>query len=445
MFNTKSTSLYFVFAGGIYFILSMILFFKIAPAQHFEIDSPAYTAQVERFEKTGALTSSVCTNWYGIGYPMFLVAVRVVAGQNYTVCFFAQMLLGFIMLWLTYRLGRRFFDELLALIALGFASINLGFLVYAQYILADLLLTVLSIAAFDFFASYLLEEKNKKKLVFSGLLFGLSMLLKPTVWFLVWVYVVLLLVTKIYNVKIKLLHILLFLSFFMVPVVGLMIRNYNVYGYATFKAVDKVNLYLFFLPKIIAQTEAITFEAAQQKVGALVHVKEYASGKGWEPAHELLLKIVKEHPVLSIKIWLINSIKTLCGFYTNQLKLLLNSSIRGGDCSFFKFSGSCFDAALQYIYFGTTSWFVIALGFFEVAWTLLRILFVLISFCVLWYRKVWISFVLLLFHSGYFLAIGGCDGCARLRLPIEALLIILMVHGMLTVYDFYCSIEKKNR
>lgn len=433
----EQRSLIFAIPFIVYAVLSWLLFMTIAPQQHFEIDSPAYTHPVEMFEKYGSFIApgvTTMTTWYGVGYPMFMAAIRMVLGHNYNVVFFAQVILGLLLLCLTYRLGRIYFSERVAWFALLFASINLGFLVFAQYILADILLTFLMVLVFERWSSYLLQSTSSKFVLPSALFcLALSLWVKATAFF----FLLFLLVGSLLFVRKQILLLVLAL----VPFFGLCFYNYCHYGYPLSKGVEKVNLYCFFLPKVIAETESVSIEVANKKISSLVHVKEYASGKGWEKVETLLRKKVLAHPFICIKIWITNVIKTILGLYTNQLKLLYNSNIRGGDCSFFKFSGSIWESGMQYLYFGTSSYLMIAVGFIEAAWTLLRLLLVCISLLGILSRRAWMPLFLLLSYGGYFAIITGCDGCARLRMPFEALLIILAIDGFFRLYDYFCKNE----
>jgi len=416
----------------LYSFISLFLFISIPEAGHLENDSTAYLGQLSNYETYGSFVApgvTTCTHWYGVGYPIFLAGARTLLGHTTAASIFAQIILGLLILLLTYRIARLYFNESVALLALYLASINLGFLVYAQYFLSDLLFCLLLVAGFERLSTYLIEGFYTPIIVQSGLLFGISMWLKPAALYLMIFYVGILFYHK---KKAALLFILGFMFFLS----GLMIRNYQAYGYPFCLGVDKVNLYQFFLPKLIAETESMSIDCAKKKANDMLTVTEYASGKGWEKAAQYLKNTVVLYPFIALKIWMINVIKTLLGFYSNQAKLLFNLQLKGGDCSFFNGTGSWLNKIHYYISFGANSSWLILLGWFELFLTLCRWFLVILSLFYLGIKRTWLKLLLFCSYGGYFAVITGCDGCGRLRLAFEPLLVVLTAYSIFLLYQF---------
>ena len=128
----------------IYIGLSSWLFFSIKETRYrFEVDSSSYSEQTENVEKYGRFYlpgTTECYNPYSIGYPIFMLFIRAVFGQNYTCVVIAQMLLILGMIFLIFKLAGYFFSRNVALLSAFFTAINLGFILYPQFILTETLL-----------------------------------------------------------------------------------------------------------------------------------------------------------------------------------------------------------------------------------------------------------------------------------------------------------------
>ena len=398
------TSSYLVLFSIVYLVLSGILFVKIPSFQtRMEIDSPAYTSYTECFEEHGAFIKpgeTKCTNWFSIGYPMFMVGVRSIFGNNYLFVILLQILLGIFIIGLVFRLSSYFFSRKVSLLAAFLASINLAFILYPHFILTESLLCFVYLFAFERFVAYLFEGKWHQ-IGLSGLIFGLSIIVKSAaIYFMIFLAGFLFIWGSRFFLK-NIKAVLLFLLCFFIPVFGFVLRNKSVYGYYYLKSVDKVNLYHFYLPQIL-QEEGLSEDEASAKVHSLMNVKEFASGEGWEKVHELFIQKVSSNPVLAIKIWLKNVMKTFMGLYTNHLKVILYTNIRGGDCSYFYYSGSWYEKAWSYLSFGTESKFLIGLGIFEAVWDFIRYLFVLIGLFYLLLRRKFLWAMLFSVYIFYF-------------------------------------------
>ncbi len=114
-------------------------------------------------------------------YPLLLSGAYLLFGPGYQVGRALQILLGVLVVALTYMLGKRLFSSGVSLLAAAIAAFNPFLIFISGYLLTEnlyicLLLTVI-ILVVDFFKS---PPNPKRTLVFAGLLAGLCSLARPT-------------------------------------------------------------------------------------------------------------------------------------------------------------------------------------------------------------------------------------------------------------------------
>jgi len=263
-----------------------------------------------------------------------------------------------------------------------------------QFILTDLLVTFLIVAGFERLIAFYCDGKYTQ-ITFSGLLWGLSIIVKPFALFYVFCLSIFIIISNLKKWRHSLRAAALFTLAFSLPIGSYVVRNKITYGYYFLTVRDRINLYFYFLPKVITEVEGLDNDDALEKIKerGKYAVTEFASGKGWENMDKYFFKTITEHPLASLKVWFFNNMKTLLGLYTNQLKLLLSERVKGGDCSFFRLPGGWKDRAKAYLTFGTESKFVLFMGLWEVIWSILRYIAVAIALVYLLYNILIVSSV----------------------------------------------------
>ncbi|MCK4265292.1 glycosyltransferase family 39 protein [Candidatus Babeliales bacterium] len=442
MSNSKWLTLF----AGIYLCLSALLFFNVPNIKaHFEVDSSIYTNQAENFERYGSFEKPgtvKCLHPYSIGYPIFIVFSRLILGKNYASVIFLQIILALIMIFLTFRIAYYIFSKNIALISAFLVSVNLGFLLYPQLLLSETLICFLLIFALERFISFWVRRQTSL-LIMSGFLFGLSITVKASALYLIFLLPIFLIFFLPGVLLKKTTQMLAFFLAFTVPVGSYLYRNKQIYGYYYLKSIDKINLYFYFFPKILEETEGLSYKEAVKKIQkeGRYSLTEYASGRGWSGVNKFFIDTIKGCPLLATKIWMKNVFKTFLGLYTNHLKVLIYGDFYFGVCSFFKFSGSVLEKAWKYVSFGTNSKFLIFLGIFEFLTMMFRYLMIVFAFLFLLVERKYLFFLLFSSFIGYFGLITGHDGCGRFRFIFESPLIILSVVGLFVVLNL---VFKKN-
>ena len=164
---------------------------------------------------------------------------------------------------------------------------------------------------------------------------------------------------------------------------------YNYYRYDRFALapMTELNMYQCFLSKVIAHVDGIPVQQVLDNQLAFKGAHAFDSA-GWDDAKILFFQYIKQHPWACVRVWLTNVAKTLVGLYSTQLKVLLEPSIKGGDHSFFKISGTVYERAVAYIMQGTTSTMIKVLSLLEAVWSVIRWMLVAIAFFILLEKNI---------------------------------------------------------
>jgi len=163
------------------------------------------------------------------GYPFFLSIIYAVVGIKPWWVLLLQILLNGGAIVLVYALSRIFFSEAISLISASLYSINPLTIYYAQTILTETLFSFIFLTCMLFLFKGL--SIGKIKLVFfSGLLLGLSTLVRPVTQFFLAVVVGILLIWPERKSGFRITAIIGFSLLFFITVGSWGIRNYYLYG-----------------------------------------------------------------------------------------------------------------------------------------------------------------------------------------------------------------------
>jgi hypothetical protein len=114
------------------------------------------------------------------------------------------------------------------------------------------------------------------------------------------------------------------------------------------------------------------------------------------------------------------------------------------DNSFFAQPGVWWKKIHNYIANGARHWTVIVIGYAEFLYQMIRYVLVFLALGVLLRRREWALTFFLLAFLGYFLMVTGHDGCARFRMMIEGLVVILTAVGVCSLSQFNGLRKKQN-
>jgi hypothetical protein len=227
--------------------------------------------------------------------------------------------------------------------------------------------------------------------------------------------------------------ILFFIIAFALPPLVYMWRNYLIYGYFSFAPMMALNMYQCFLAKVIHH---ITGEPLQSIVDHQLRFTAVNSfdPAGWQQARQLFFFYLKRYPGTFVYVWLLNVIKTVCGLFTTQLKVLIEPQVRGGDCSFFLTSGTIIERAYAYIESGITHSWIRWIAWLEAGWMIVRAWLVMIGFWGLFQEKKYGLLGIFVLCLMLFCGVTGMDGCCRYRIVCEPLLIMITAYALIRIW-----------
>lgn len=415
-----------VFIGSLFFIGASYLLHQQVPAHknHRDVDSGAYMENGSLFARDGSYAArpKVVPN-FALGYPTFVGVVYKFFGEHNKVVVWVQVLLALLSGFILFNLACSMFGAGVGGLSFLLFVLNIGYLVFSQFILTEILLSFFLLLFFERFYTFY-QDNNFSALACSGLSLGLSILVKPAAIYFP-VCVLLLLVIAYFLKKISLIKsITVFLIMFYLPVISYMGHNKIVFGKFEICALSKVNMYYWFFPHIMASLNSTNSDVeriALQKMGR--EQGEAAVGK-------LFVKTIKQHPLLAIRMWMMNMLKTFLGLFTTNLKVLVDKVTGGGCVSFFRTSGSWLSRSCAYITMGTNLSWVHVVGYAEAVYLVLRYLFSLLACWFLLTERRYFLLAHVGLYIAYFSAITGHDGCSRFRMMFEFVFILLTAYGV---------------
>lgn len=431
----------FVFILVYLFFATTLYFFVPKPQGHYDVDSYGYDPIAWHFAQTGTLTDPNSVNSAPIqpvGYPFVMGVLFTLFGHTITPIIIVQILLMSCALLLLMHIASTFFNKMIAAITAFCFLGTIGFYVYPQLILAETLLLVVLLLFVERYLTFL-KTHDSSALCFSGLFLGISMLIKPVAMLFV---VCLSIITffAMHHSKIK--NILLLLFSFFLPLTMYMTRNYVQYGCFAFAPTAQVNLYQVLLAKVIGSVE-------QKDPQEIIETELRFAGKhslddqGWQPAKKIFYTYLKKHPFTFVRIWFVNVCKTWLGLYSTQLKRLLEPERHKMAHSFFVQSGSLTQRIHHYIMGGTSHKWVENITWFELIWSIIRLLLTIVGLYVVFKMNSLIGwfFVVMMISLSF---PTGIDGCCRYRIVFEPILMLLTSVGIWKIVVCYITKKKEH-
>jgi len=413
--------------------------------------------------------------WRTPGYPLFLSFFYKAFGiknvdftKNWpaqTAAIIFQIILGSLIPLLLFFLALMLTKSLsIAWLTAWICTIHLGFVLQDTYLLTESLAIFLFIPFYIYFfkSFYLPGQKTPPKIYWVKNLILAAMFLAAATWirpmgnFLSIACAIMILILDSANWKIKLKKIALFLGIFFLLISPWYVRNYNITGKLFYCPMLGLYLNTFNAPKIIRATQGLPLRKSRENLYDQAHklaTKEYyiARAKGKSLVTEIVhldvaLPVIKQHPFLFLKDWLQECAKTSFDLYSFQLVDMHKGTYyfddeeeflteKWAEC-LYKVKVPILTRIIIYleVLFEILKWLGLLLGAF------LFLLFPVIKrFKISTYIKqtglLWLKVSPMI---GTFIIMTGGFGYARLRLPVEALMIILSL-----TFWYWVFVEKK--
>lgn len=401
------------------------------PQPHCDIDSKAYLERGTLFYNTNKFVTAHHPQqpYYALGYALFIGLAYKIFGQSLGVIILLQLLVALISCLLMMRMAQRLFGLRARCWVPVLFACNLGYLVFVQFVLTEIVLSFFLLLFFERLTAYF-HRQQLPVLAQAGLALGCSMIIKPAAMYFVFVVCAMLALGLVGACKLRLLRSVLFALCFYLPVIGYMTYNYQAFGNFALCTLDKINLYYWFFPNVLAYEHGTTSDAERKQL--LAHQSDEVVGK-------LFWQKVVHKPLLVGYVWLLNVMKTCAGLYATNLKVLVEPQVFGGAISYFKIPGGWCAKAWGYITAGATRPWVVAVTLFEVFYSLMRYILCAVALWFLFRKKQWLALATIVIFIAYFALITGHDGCARFRMMFEFLLIVLAAGGLGSINVIKCE------
>lgn len=370
------------------------------------------------------------------GYPLFLSAVYAVFPNKSIFVALIQLFIDCAIVLLIFGMGRVLFSETVGLVAGFLYGLNFHQALFTTQILSEILFT-LFLASFVFLFVIFLKQGKSYSLLWSGILLGVSILIRPIALFLP-ILPFFFLVRK----KVTFRLIILFLATVILFPVCWSIRNSLVFDQFFLTKIHSVNLIAYGAANIIGHTKDLTRKEAEDVF--MKNIKQKYALTNYEIEHyddnPLICdkiagearKIVLSHPFIYLKNQILGVIHTILpiniGFTADVIKGkgTGSSNLKPIYSLFFRylFRGKVLTAIkifteerVKSIGFGM--WVI--LGFMIVYQIILYVL------AILGIKKQPMTSVMLflIITIAYFIVIPGEVGEARFRVPVEPLIAIL--------------------
>jgi len=413
--------------------------------------------------------------WRTPGYPLFLSCFYKIFGIKSTdfsknrpaqtaalifqmlLCSLIPLLIFFLALLLTKSLS-------ISWITAWISAIHVGFVLADTYILTESLSILFLIPFFIFFfKSFYLpgqisppNNKLLRNLIMAGICLGAFAWIRPMGHFVSIASAIMILILDSVNWKMKLKKIVIFLLVFFAIISPWYVRNYNITGKLFFCPMFGLYLNTFNAPKIIRATEGLPLRESINKLYQQANkmaVQDFliARASGKDLATELVhlkvaLPIVMKHPFLFLKDWLTESCKTTFDLYSYQLVDIAKGTFyydppeeflteKWAECIYEKKVSPLMRFVIYLeIIFELLKWIGLLLGVF-IFWLFPLIKRLNVSDYIKQTGLLWLKVAPMI---GAFIIMTGGFGYARLRLPVEALMVIL------SLTTWYWLIKKEN-
>lgn len=409
----------------LFYVVCAFVLYHVVDKQsgHFDVDSYGYIDIAQFFAQTGILTDPHCIASppvQPVGYHFFLGILLRIFNGSMALIIGVQILCMCLVIVCSIYLARILYGDVIAWIVGMLSACNIGYLVYAQLILAEVILLLLLMLFFLTYV-YFLRDKRIGYVKGAGFFLGISMLIKP---------VVLLFIIPVAYVTYRvsyITYVLMLMIYFMMPIGIYILRNYVQYGAIFFAPMTELNLYQCFLAKVMSAVdggdEQIIIENKLR-----FNAQSLADSSGWSHARYYFHHYIWNYPYVCSYIWLCNIFKTWFGLYATQLKKMV------APCqdihSFFRQNGSLYDCIQCYITGGTDSKAMAWLSWINVWYDAIRLFFACLGLVVLYKRAQTMQVVFFLSWMMSMSIVTGIDGCCRYRLTYEPILLLLASIGL---------------
>jgi len=437
MFNDKH---FLVFISVLAFttkLLFFALFLKNNPCM-LEFDSSHYhKIALQIATGNGISTESGAPQFYRVpGYPIFLALCYKCFEANPIYAILFQILLSIFIAWLIFFLSLTIFpcQKKVAQFAALVACFDIGYLIFPGLVFTEtlfvLFFTIFLILFLQNLNLFFCKSKSKQSLIqlfAAGVFLGIACLIRQVVPAMICVSIFLLLFTQK-----RLRALATFISGFLLATGWWLVRNYLLTGYIFFGTLSGPHFLNHAAVRLEMGQHNISHEQAQnnvyQKFNDLCQKHELELCRPLQEieksliAEKLTLNMYIERPMITIKLWTTNILKSAFGLYSSEL-LFVDS---GGSLPPYDNNRGLNTIVKRFLLPDVSNKWIIPVIYFEI-FLLLFLLIGFFMFCAsifVNFNNLCVAFKAFPFIFAVLFITLAC-GYARLRLPIECFLITL--------------------
>jgi hypothetical protein len=444
MIQRVSLDRYSAYLGSFFFLAcSLILWFaSIEKEQHFDLDSYGYERialhALDSFELKDPTYDDVPIQVGG--YPLIIAILYALCGTHYQVLIVFQILLALATCFLVWSCAAQLFDAQAGRIAFLLSSINLGYLVFAQFFLTEICAVFLLTLFLERFILFLKTRSMAALSIASGA-FGICLIIKPAPLFFApiiagFLFSLVGLDRAVFS------RVIFFMT---APMCVLVLYNYYKFGAAQLAPTAQENMYFYVLAKLKQTEHQKPLQEIYKEIESTFDSYKRSDMRRWEKSKDEFFWFLIYRRILIARLWLESAAKTIGGLYTSQLKLLLNPALKGTPTSLLSAQGNGIQKIDNYIGNGALYPAVRYIGWLEFIFNIVRSIFILFALGALAFRKDYWLMLFFVTFCAYFIAVTGHDGCARYRLVIEPMLTIFASFGILFFYELLMRVRRTNR
>lgn len=437
---SKRFLFFFISISCLVRILFFIYIMRWGEGSWFVFDSQQYHDLAKNIAwGAGIVDGSGLLNFYRLpGYPLWLSFWYWLTNVNVTKTLLAQVVITSIVPLLMMILTAQFILQKNLVWLVGIFSVfHLGFVLYTGMVATEgLFLVVLLLFYITFFRLCDFNADPSKQMLHyalvAGILLGVLSMIRPIGHYLIIVSLGMIVVSLPCSWWQKIKISIVFSLSWLAVVGGWLLRNWLLTGSLFFHSLPGLHFLQYSAANTYMATNNTTYLQARAALlderDSLIKKEEAVSNKKLNEYERCCLgeklagKHIKENIPAFMKYSLVQFTKTMCALHSTHLLF-----VEQGWVSYDESTSFC-DKAKRYLVPVGCRWFVVPFIYLDILTTL----FLLLSFILFLIRCLYLQSYRLLGYRllpfiGLFVFLTIAYGCARLRMPIEPLLIIIAV------------------
>ncbi len=397
-------------------------------------DSAQYQTIAQSIAAGKGVTNSDGTpNFYRLpGYPAFLAGCYTLFNNSVNAALIIQIILSCLVPVLMFCLALVLFGQqlLLAKMVALVAAFHLGFVIYAGMLATESLFTL-------FFLLFLIFA-FRRCIFCAGLMLGIASLIRPIGHFLLPVTLSIIFLSQ-GDMRMKIKSASTFLLAWFLIVFWWLLRNWLLTGVIFFHTLPGLHFLQYTTAKVVMELRDCSYVQARGDLldewknkiqeQELLKRRVLSEPGRCAVAEKITFFYCKQRPFTVIKNCMCEMIKTVLGLYSAQL--IFADTQEWTDYS----TSNIWSKLKKYIFPRVNTWYLVPLTWFEIVYSFF-LLIGFVGFCIraIINRSIFYSALQSLLFIFVLIGLTCAYGCARLRLPLEPLWVIVSMHWWVWIF-----------